>query len=113
MITACGFCGNGAKRSIITLRGGGGNRLPGTIITFLSNAGGGCDGLSRRTKGGGVCGRGGCCRNIIGGAFGGRNLNNYFMIIRQTILRLKFYINIIRFFFFNNNITMGSRWWRF
>ena len=81
MIIACGFGGNGARRSIITLRGGGGKRLPGTIITFLSKVGGGFGGFSRRTSGGGVCGLWGCWRNIIGGAFGGRNLWKYSNII--------------------------------
>lgn len=32
MITDCGFCGIGARRSMITLRGGGGTRLPLIVI---------------------------------------------------------------------------------
>lgn len=58
---------------MITLRGGGGIRLPEIVITFRPTGGGGGGGASRITNGGGVVGRGGCCLITNGGA-GGVNI---------------------------------------
>lgn len=60
MITDCGLAGSGAKRSMITLRGGGGKRLPEIFISLRPMTGGGGGGCSRITNGSGVTGLGGC-----------------------------------------------------
>ena len=58
--TACGFAGNSANRSIMTLRGGGGRRLPDMVISLRPMGAGGCGGASRITSGSGVNGLAGC-----------------------------------------------------
>lgn len=60
MITFCGLLGNGARRSITTLRGGGGIRLPEMVILLEPMACGGMGGASRTISGSGVVGRAGC-----------------------------------------------------
>jgi hypothetical protein len=60
MMTDWGFEGIGGRRSMITLRGGGGIRLPEMVITLRPTDGGGGGGASRITNGGGVIGLGGC-----------------------------------------------------
>ena len=56
----CGLEGSGAKRSMTTLRGGGGKRLPDIVMTLRPMCGGGAGGFSRITSGSGVDGRAGC-----------------------------------------------------
>ena len=56
----CGLEGNGARRSMTTLRGGGGKRLPDIVMTLRPMCGGGAGGFSRITSGSGVDGRAGC-----------------------------------------------------
>lgn len=51
-----------------TLRGGGGNFLPGMVIIFCPSLAGGLGGASRITSGSGVSGRAGTWRMITGGA---------------------------------------------
>jgi len=68
MMTFWGLAGTGGKRSMITLRGGGGTRLPAMTIRFGWTLGGGGGGASRMTRGLGVSGRGGCWRMMTGGA---------------------------------------------
>jgi len=67
-MTFCGLAGRGASRSITTLRGGGGSRLPEMAIRLTPSCGGGAGGASRTTSGSGVAARAGCCRMISGGA---------------------------------------------
>jgi hypothetical protein len=52
----------GGRRSIMTLRGGGGMRFPEIVMTLRPTQGGGGGGASRITSGGGVIGLGGCWR---------------------------------------------------
>jgi hypothetical protein len=60
MITDWGLLGNGAKRSMTTLRGGGGSFLPEIFMSLRPIKGGTGGGCSRITRGSGVTGRGGC-----------------------------------------------------
>jgi len=68
MITDWGLDGSGARRSMTTLRGGGGIFLPEMVIILRPTWAGGCGGASRTTRGWGVTGRGGCWRMMSGGA---------------------------------------------
>ncbi len=79
--TDCGLLGTGAKRSITTLRGGGGKRLPEIVISLRPTAGGGCGGASRITNGSGVDGLGGCWRMTSGGAGAGNMLRSWVIMI--------------------------------
>jgi len=56
--------------STITLRGGGANLFPGSIMVFLESLAGILGGHSLMTRVGGVSGGGGCCRMRTGGAGG-------------------------------------------
>lgn len=67
-MTHCGLGGILGMRSMITLRGGGGKRLPAMTIRFGLVIGGAFGGCSRYTSGSGVFGRFGIWRMIIGGA---------------------------------------------
>ncbi len=66
-----GFCGNGACRSTITLRGGGGGAGKYLLTIRDGSIGGGTGGRSRITIGGGVIGTGGRWRITNGGTSGG------------------------------------------
>lgn len=66
----------GARRSIITLRGAGGNLLPEMVINLRPVHGGAFGGASRIMRGSGVLGRHGCCLIIRGGAGGVKVLHS-------------------------------------
>lgn len=53
-MTPCGLLGSGAKRSMTTFLGGGGNFLPEILMYFLLTVRGGAGGSSRIIKGSGV-----------------------------------------------------------
>ena len=50
IMTDCGLHGSGAKRSMTTFLGGGGNRLPEIVINLRPTGGGGLGGASLTIK---------------------------------------------------------------
>lgn len=62
--TSCGLSGNSGSLSTTTLRGGGGSRTPGIVITLLGGASGFGGGASRKTNVSGVPGTSGTWRMI-------------------------------------------------
>lgn len=64
-----------------SLRGGGGNKSPGIVITLSAGFGGNLGGISRITSGSGSVGIAGIWRIMTGGAGGAGIFCNWFIII--------------------------------
>ena len=65
MITGCGLEGRGANFSMITFLGGGSTDLPGIVMIFVGQDGGGAGGCSLTIKVSGVKGAGACFMKLI------------------------------------------------